>query len=55
MRGGIRRNLDRARTLPLSEYLVHEARQVAELFTTEDAAEARRAFVDRRAPVSTGR
>jgi 2-(1,2-epoxy-1,2-dihydrophenyl)acetyl-CoA isomerase len=50
----IRRNLDRARTTPWVEYIPQETRQIVELFATADFAEARRAFVERRAPDFTG-
>lgn len=50
----LRRNLDAARALSLEEFLPEEARRVLRLFRTSDAAEARAAFAERRAPVFTG-
>ncbi|WP_328379911.1 enoyl-CoA hydratase-related protein [Streptomyces sp. NBC_01020] len=51
---GVRRNLDDALRLPLDGYLPREARRIAHAAYSEDAKEARAAFLEKRAPVFTG-
>jgi 2-(1,2-epoxy-1,2-dihydrophenyl)acetyl-CoA isomerase len=50
-----KRGIARATAIDLEDHLRHELANIRRAFASEDAAEARRAFFDKRAPIFKGR